>query len=380
MKKLYLVLLLIFFLPNSVYALDELTIQPIISRPGWDEYSSIAGNETHLIVTWDSDFSGNRDIWYSIHDGSMWGPPQQLTTDPNRDRYPYVTILKDGRILVLWTSNRSGQSELWYKVCRDGVWSPDRQLTTHPEDYDVYSPVIQLADGSIAVAWTSNTTSQWDVYFATFSLDTDGILNWKHFTRLTNANSTMWLYARSIIQTFDGKIWVLIYDLYYYDWEDHLGNITTIYYYVSEDGGYTWSGKIMSQGSGIANPAAVQLPNGTILVIFQGDDLERGILDTLWYMTYHMGVWSEPVILTPSKHLWGPSIIYRLGKLHITAIGWSGDINTDDIFLITISVPPPVSVGGTAFVISNQKFPTFLSSSVVIVVVVAIITILIKRR
>ncbi|MEM2242027.1 MAG: hypothetical protein QXR84_07140 [Candidatus Bathyarchaeia archaeon] len=59
---------------------------------------------------------------------------------------------------------------------------------------------------------------------------------------LTNANSTMQLFARSIIQTDDEKILLFIYDIYYFDFTNHIGNTTTMYYYVSEDGGNTRSG------------------------------------------------------------------------------------------------------------------------------------------
>ncbi|RSN74682.1 S8 family serine peptidase [Candidatus Methanodesulfokora washburnensis] len=323
-------------------------IQSAISRSYDDRFARISTNGTHIAMVWYSYYSGNWDIWFSLYDGHNWASPQQLTTDGNLDVYPFVTFLKDGRILVLWASNRTGNYQIWYKVYDNGVWSQDKHLTTGP-DWHVYSPVTQLSNGSIAITYTSNASSNEDVWFAILNLDSSNTLNWVSNRRLTSANSTMWLYSSSIVQSPDGRIWAFIYDIYHFNFTTNIGGITQIYYNVSTDMGTTWSGGLLASGSGFVNPSAAVLPDGTMMLVFEGDDLARNITYTIWYMVYQNNTWSQPRILTPGKYLAVPSIVYaaNLGKFCITAQNWINSDLENDIFLLTIPIFRGVAPGAT---------------------------------
>jgi subtilisin family serine protease len=326
-----------------------LDVQSAVSRSYDDEFARISTNGTHIAMVWHSYYSGNWDIWFSIYDGHYWTPPQQLTTNSSRDRYPFVTFLKDGRILVLWASNRTGIYQIWYKVYDKGSWSPDKQLTTGP-NWNYYSPVTQLSNGSIAITYTSfNVSSNIDVWFAVLNLDNNNTLNWVSNRKLTNANSTMSLYSSSIVQSPNGKIWVFTYDLYNFNFTTNIGGITQIYYNVSTDMGATWSGGLLTSGSGLENPSATVLPDNTIMLVFGGDDLNRNIPYTIWYMVYQNNVWSQPKILTPGKYLAVPSIVYvaTLGKFYITAQNWINSDLGNDIFLLSIPIFRGVAYGAT---------------------------------
>jgi subtilisin family serine protease len=322
-----------------------------LSRSHTDEFARISTNGTHIAIVWHSDYTGNYDIWFLLIDGrSQASPPSplQLTTDANVDAYPFVTFLKNGKILVLWTSNRTGNIQIWYKVYDKGEWSQDKQLTLG-SNWHVYSPVTQLSNGSIAIAYTSNASSNRDVWFAILNLDSSNTLNWVSNRRLTSANSTMWLYSSSIVQSTDGKIWVFIFDLYHFNFTTNIGGITQIYYNVSSDMGATWLGGLLASGSGFVNPSATVLPDGTMVLVLEGDDLDRNIPYTIWYMVYRNNTWLQPRILTPGKYLAVPSIVYaaNLGKFVITAQNWINSDLENDIFLLTIPIFRGVAPGAT---------------------------------
>jgi subtilisin family serine protease len=319
-------------------------IQSIIKRLYSDEFARIATNGTHLAMVWHSYYTNNWEIWFSMYDGYYWTNPEQLTNNISIDKYPFVTFLKDGRILVLWYSNRTGDAQIWYKVYDKGTWSPDKQLTIGP-NWHVYSPVTQLSNGSIAITYTSNASSNEDVWFAILNLDSSNTLNWVGNKKITNANSTMSLYSSSIIQVPDGKVWVFTYDIYNFNFTTNIGGITQIYYNVSSNGGTTWSGDLLTSGSGFVNPSATVLSDGTMMLVFEGDDLDRNIPFTLWYMVYYNNTWTQPEILTPNEYLAVPSIVYMKNKFYITAQNWMGDEPGNDIFLLTIPIFRGVAPG-----------------------------------
>jgi subtilisin family serine protease len=316
-----------------------------LSRPRNDEFVRASSNGTHVAIVWQSDYSGNWDVWFLLADARSQAPPpppQQLTTDANPDMYPFVTFLRDGRILVLWTSNRTGDYQLWYKVYDKGIWGPDKQLAIGPGGY---SPVTQLSNGSIAITYSSGR----DVWFAILNLDSGNTLRLVGGRRLTSANSTMQLCSSSIIQSPDGRIWVFIYDLHNFNFDTNIGGVTQIYYNVSVDMGATWSGGLLASGSGFINPSATVLPEGTIMLVFEGDDLDRGIPYTIWYMVYWGNAWSQPRILTPGRYLAAPSIVYvaDLGRLYVVAQNWVDPDLGNDIFILTIPIFRGVAPGAT---------------------------------
>ena len=321
-------------------------IQRVVERPYSDEFARIATNGTHLAMVWHSYTNNNWEIWFSMYDGYRWTNPEQLTNNINIDKYPFITFLKDGRILVIWYSNRTGDEQIWYKVYVKGTWSPDKQLTTGP-DWHSYSPATQLSNGSIAITYTSNASSNIDVWFSILNLDSSNTLNWVSNKKLTSANSTMWLFSSSIIQDPDGRIWVFTYDVYNFNFTTNIGGITQIYYNVSSDGGATWSGGLLTSGSGFVDPSATVLRDGVIMLVFEGDDLDRNIPWTLWYMVYLNNTWTQPKLLTPGKYLAVPSIVYLKNKFYVTAQNWMGDEFGNDIFLLTIPVFRGVAYGAT---------------------------------
>ncbi|MCL7384472.1 MAG: S8 family serine peptidase, partial [Thaumarchaeota archaeon] len=322
---------------------------PLIKRHMSDEAAIISGNSTHLVVVWHSDVSGNRDIWYAIYNGSSWSKPIQLTTDVNRDEWPYVALLSNNRILVAWHSNRTdGRWEIWYKIYSNGVWSDDKQLTTDTGNYDYCPAFTELPDGTIGIIWSSEMidSNTSNIYFARLNLAGDTLV-WvpDGVRQLTNAPKNSWLIARSLTLTSSGKLYAFWDDISNYNFETHWGGITTMYYNVSSDNGGTWTGYTLASCSGCIQPYGIELKNGTLMVVFSGDDFEHNVPDTTYFMKLVGGSWAGPYWL-PSDvwHRWRPSAAYGPGGLYIafTSPGRPWEYYGNDIYVIT---PKPRYIG-----------------------------------
>ena len=323
-------------------------VHPLIKRNGWEELPRITSNGTHMVVVWQS-AENNWDIWYSIYDNATktWSEPAKVTEDSNVDRSASATILNDGRILVIWHSNRTGRYELWYRVYDKGTWSDEKILTPDPGDVDVSPTVVQLDNGSIAIAWCNATdfdVTPFEVVFGIVNIDDYNNLHMISEHKITvNTNSSMILTPESIIQTSDGAIWIFYEDFEHANLETSWGGIMTIYYNMSLDGGHTWMGDVLTYGPGYMLPSAVELPNGTINVYFSGDDFERDTPDTIYWMRKTESGWEGPFKLSVDVwHLWGPSATYGPGGPYIVATHYTDDYYENDIMIIT---PKPVYMG-----------------------------------
>ena len=336
---------------------------PLISRSGNDEGSILAGNGTHLAMVWHSDISGNCDVWYSMYNGKNWTVPYQLTSNSAWNRWPSVAFLKDGSVVVVWASNRTGSWSIWYKIYSDGYWTDDYQLSM-PSPYNTshynYVPAItQLNNGTAAIAWTSNASGNFDVVLGYYNLISNK-LQFNNIMNITHANSTQEFYVRSILQTSDGRIWIFPFDMHNYN--SGFGGITTMYYNYSDDGGSTWTGGVLAKGSGYVWPSGVELGNGTLLVLFDGDYIQRNVPSTIYEIKYSSGSWSN-VSKFPMNiwHSWGPSAAHGPNGVYIafTSMG-IGQYNLadNDIYIIT---PRPVyqGVAPEALILSGKVLNKF---------------------
>ncbi len=71
-----------------------------------------------LWVAWHSYRSGNWDIWYETsHDnGATWSAPVQWTRFVGVDEWPYLASLANGRVGLVWQSDRSGNYDIWFGI------------------------------------------------------------------------------------------------------------------------------------------------------------------------------------------------------------------------------------------------------------------------
>ncbi len=162
-----------------------------------------------LWVVWTSYRSGNYDLWYktTADGGVTWTADTQLTTHTGTDYLPAMTWAGDGRLWVVWSSSRSGNYDLWYKTTADGgaTWSADTQNTTHGNT-DRYPAITQADDGTFWVVWSSSRSGAYDLWYKTSS--DDGV-TWSsdmRFTRFAGLD-----YRPALASLTDGRIGVAWY-------------------------------------------------------------------------------------------------------------------------------------------------------------------------
>jgi hypothetical protein len=110
------------------------------------------------------------DVCYSVWDGSEWSEPALVTDNSSDDILPDICCDGTGRPWVCWQSDRSGDLDVWVSYYQDG-WSPPRPITADPaNDYD---PVIDADGDDVWVVWASDRRGFWNIYAA--CTDVNGI-------------------------------------------------------------------------------------------------------------------------------------------------------------------------------------------------------------
>ena len=327
---------------------------PLVKRLGNDEASMIAGNGTHLAIVWHSDVSGNWEIWFSIYDGVNWSEPLQLTDNPNRDEWPYIAFLTNNRILVMWHSDRTGSFEIWYKVYSNGVWTEDQQLTIYPSDADYLPAFTELPDGTIAMISTcefvniggcglNENLNKTDIWLHRLSIDSNGTLSFIESRPITNSAPNQWIIAHSLIYTTNESLWAFWYDISNYNFETHWGGFTKMYYNISDNMGVSWRSYELYSCDGCIQPYAVELPNGTLLVLFSRDDPQHAVPDAAYYLKLVNNTWLGPFwIPTDTWRAWRASAANGPGGVYTAFTTCSGDGYGNDIYIIP---PKPVYQG-----------------------------------
>ena len=135
----------------------------------------------------------------------------------------------DGGIWVVWHRPVAGNIDLFYKTSPDNglTWSTDTLLTVDP-GWDANPSIIQTVDGKIWVVWQSDRFENYDIFYKTSS---DGGLSWSSETQLTTDPD--WDEMPSIEEARDGTLWLV--------WSSYRqGNQYDLYYKTSSDG-VSWS-------------------------------------------------------------------------------------------------------------------------------------------
>jgi hypothetical protein len=133
---------------------------------GYDTQPSIAGMlDSKPSVVW----MRNDDLFYTTYEGPLtWSSKKQLTDTLSLDWHPSIIQLGNGEIWVVWDSrlNSSMQSDLYYMSSSNdgGSWSSPIQITNYVLDDDMPS-ILQAEDGPIWLAWESEISDKFDIYY-----------------------------------------------------------------------------------------------------------------------------------------------------------------------------------------------------------------------
>ncbi|MBN2240283.1 MAG: S8 family serine peptidase, partial [Dehalococcoidales bacterium] len=195
----------------------------------------IQADDGTILVFWHSDRSGNYGLWCrkSSNNGQTWSAPSPITTDENSDDYfPSVMVADDGVLWLVWNSYRSGKPEIWYKTSDDNgiTWSDAGQLVSD-SNYNFRSSITQMADGDIWVVWSRLNLSRGVKFELSYIKSGDNGLTWSN-PRVLISDNDRHTYP-SICQTIDGRIWLF--------WQASTSSGYEIRYATSDDGGFSWS-------------------------------------------------------------------------------------------------------------------------------------------
>ncbi|MBN2240076.1 MAG: exo-alpha-sialidase, partial [Dehalococcoidales bacterium] len=271
-----------------------------------------------LWIAWESDRSGNYDIWYktSSDNGKTWSSEFQLTTDTSNDLGPDIYQTTDGDVWVFWYSYRSGNFDIWYTITNDGgiSWADPVQFTFNTDE-DMQPSVTQTSDGRLLVTWSSLRSENWDIWYRE---STNDGLSWSYPIRITTDSELDM--EPSIIQMNDGQIWIV--------WASYRSGHFEIWQKSSNDNGQTWSSanQITNGNNFYREPSVTQTDDGKIWIAWWN------LWNSTWNIYYKSSVdesatWGEVIQFSYYTGWEGFPDITALADGKI-AIVWSSDRDT----------------------------------------------------
>jgi len=204
-----------------------------------------------LFLAWQTNRTGNTDIFYKTNTKGVWSQETQLTTSANNDQDPSVAQDSSGRIWVVWERFLVSTANLYYRTYTPGLgWNSETPLTTGSQ-VDISPSVAATVDGKVWVVWSSDRTGTFQIWYKYSNGST-----WTVDTRLTN-------YVQadqdpSFVQTRDGIIHVVWGRTIPFSGQTPDGS--DVYYANSTNSGNTWSTPTAITTSGSSSSGCVTDP------------------------------------------------------------------------------------------------------------------------
>ena len=176
-----------------------------------DVSTSIAATgQGEMWVVWQTNRTGNWDIYYKIYNGTSWSNATAVTDSLNSDTQPSVTQTIDGKIWVAWNRLEQEDIEIYYNVFNGSDWTGETHLpiTTPDGNYDVEPAVVQDRNGSMWIVWEYREPGLWtysDLYYVTSD---DYGAHWSTTMNLTNTADDVDERWPAIAQGSDKKLWI----------------------------------------------------------------------------------------------------------------------------------------------------------------------------
>jgi len=335
-----LLLLSISFFSSPVYSTsslliwsveNQLTVDPVIVHPEWDEQHKRWNNWTEVLtdfdgtpgiaatssnklwLVWDSNpqETASNEIYYKSL-SNTWSSETQLTNDLYGDYSPAVIQTSDGRIWVFWSSDRTGNIEIFYEttVNNGASWSAAIQATNDIRN-DSSPAVFQTNDSKLWLVWSRRMNiSNHEIFYKTFNGTA-----WSGETQLTiNPNLDQ---MPSILQTSDGRIWVF--------WGQYLLppiDEWEVFHKTSSNNGATWSSETQlteTNAEDDLDPTAFQEKDGTLWVFWASTRQSPSATFDIFYksgnLTESGASWSPTVQFTTNNadDYW-PAAVQRMDK------------------------------------------------------------------
>ncbi len=176
-----------------------------------------------VMTKWVFWHSGSPSLYYAIsHDaaGISWTLLPTLLTNIGSNYRPAPAVIRGPpyssySLWLVWGSARAGSNgyDIYNKSFSEvepfnWQWSADKRLDCNSGDDDVDPSIIQASDGTIWIAWASNTAGNYDICLAN---SVDGGLNWNSWPaipRLEDNGNQMYPSLAEMTVGSSQRIWI----------------------------------------------------------------------------------------------------------------------------------------------------------------------------
>ena len=204
------------------------------------------------------------------------------------------------------------------------TWSDNEiRLTTHM-GFDGIPSIIQTVDGRIWVVWTRSVSLDYSIIYQTSS---DGGASWSPETTLTTDVGVD--VSPSIFQDVNGSIWVV--------WSSDRTGGYDLYYKTSSNGGLNWTdANRLTTGPALDKlPSITQTSDGNVWISWSSRNEQEEY--EIFYITYNGSSWSNKTQLTaaPNEVDTDPAILEVLGETILifwASRGTGPSAQTDDLY------------------------------------------------
>jgi hypothetical protein len=152
------------------------------SHSGWAAIA--AGASGYIHVVWNSDVSGNYEIYYkrSTDGGGNWSWAKRLTWNAGDSRQPAIAV-SGNDIYVVWYDISPGNTEIFYKKSANGgiTWYGTKRLTWNA--LETWRPEVVIDPSNhVHIVWQDETSGNYEIYHRK---STNGGAAWTAAKRLT---------------------------------------------------------------------------------------------------------------------------------------------------------------------------------------------------
>ena len=115
-----------------------------------------------VLAVWSERRDGNFDLYARQRDGSSWSPAERLTSAPQPDIHHALEMDAKGRAWLVWQGFRGGQSEILARRLDRGTWLPE--ISVSRSMADEWHPAIAAdSKGAVYVAWETYESDDYDI-------------------------------------------------------------------------------------------------------------------------------------------------------------------------------------------------------------------------
>ncbi len=143
------------------------TAQSWNSTPGFaDDHPELARDSLgrlHLVYRGND---GDREIYYSVRDGSLWSAPLQLTNDTVAQDQPVIAIDGANVVHIAFRDDTTGSGDIYYTNDALGSFAVPIQISSDAQAEDQLS-IVAESNGSVHIAWRRQPKGESDIFYVT---------------------------------------------------------------------------------------------------------------------------------------------------------------------------------------------------------------------